>query len=142
MKQKSSSSCGRTGLAIMDRGHPASIQAFLLLSCVQNWHHCVYGHLCVWVTLGSCGCWCLVKPLAAVEAVSTEVVVSSCTCVPGTRCKNHLGLVSYTEGVEDKLDKANLEQYNLKFKNQDANEACFSFPPPTDCSSLSRKLLS
>lgn len=75
------------------------------------------------------------------EPTCTEVVVSSCTCVPGMRCRDHLGLISYTEGVEDKVDKANLEQCNLRFKYQDANEACFSFPPPSDCSSLSRKLL-
>lgn len=69
--------------------------------------------------------------------MSTEVMVSSCTCVPGMRCRDHLGLVSYTEGVEDKVDKANLEQCNLRFKYQDANKARFSFPPPNDCGSLS-----
>ena len=69
----------------------------------------------------------------------TEVVVSTCTCVPGSvRCRDHRGLVSYTEGVENKVDKANLEQCNLKFKYQDANEARLSFPPPNDCVSLSR----
>lgn len=126
----------------MGRGHPASIQAFLLLSCVPNWHHCVYDHLCVWVTLGRCGCWCLVKPLLLWRAMSMEVVVSSCTCVSGTRCRDHLGLVSYTEGVEDKIDKANLEWCNLRFNYQDAIEAHFSLPPPNYCHSLSRKLLS
>lgn len=33
----------------MGGGHPASIH---LLSRLQNWHRCVYDHLCVRVTLG------------------------------------------------------------------------------------------
>lgn len=64
------------------------------------------------------------------------------TCVPGSvRCRDSLGLVSYTEGVENKVDKANLEQCNLKFKYQDANEALLSFPPPNDFVSLSTQLV-
>lgn len=137
MKQKSRSSCGRAGLANMGRDHPASIQAFLLLSCVQKWHHSGHEHLCVWVTLGRCGCWCLVKSLAAVEGHEHRgdgELLHMCAWhavqgPPGTRLLH--------EGVEDKVDKANLEQCNLRFKYQDANKACFSFPPPNDCGSLS-----
>lgn len=51
---------------------------------------------------------------------------------------DHLGLVSYTEGVENKADKANLEQCNLKLNYRDANDALLSFPPQSDCVSLFR----
>lgn len=62
-------------------------------------------------------------------------------CVPGSAwCRDHLGLVSYTEGVENKVDKASLEQRDLKFKCQGAREALLSFPPPNDCISFSRQL--
>lgn len=63
------------------------------------------------------------------------------TCIPGSaRCRDHLGLVSYTEGLENKVDKANLEQRDLKFKYQDAREALLSFPLPNNCISFSRQL--
>lgn len=88
------------------------------------------------------GCWCLVKPLAAVEGHEHGGSSELLHMCAWHGCRDHLGLVSYTEGVEDKVDKANLEQCNLRFNYQDANEARFSFPPPYYCSSLSRKLLS
>lgn len=60
-------------------------------------------------------------------------------CLAALGAGDHLRLVSYIEGVENKADKANLEQCNLKLNYQDANEALLSFPPPNDCISLSRQ---
>jgi len=123
----------------MGGDHPPSMQAFRLLNCFQNRHHRVYDHLCMRVTSRVLrwgrGCRCSGEALCLWGGTCGEVVVSACS----VRRRDRLGLVSYTEGVENNVDKANLEQRNLKFKYRDAHEAHLSFPPPNRCGSLSRQ---